>query len=81
MNQPICTYLSRYCNEEEQGDWDQFLDATVHAINTSVSSATGYTLYFLTHRFECRRVIDYRLPTIGMKRQSYQQYVLKLQKV
>jgi hypothetical protein len=80
VNQPICDYLSRYCNEEEQGDWDQFLDATVHAINTSVSSATGYTPYFLTHGFECRRVIDYRLPTIGMKRQSYQQYVLKLQK-
>jgi len=80
VNQPICDYLSRFCNDFEQGDWDQFLDATIHVINTSVSSVTGYTPYFLTHGFECRRVIDHRLPTVNLKKQSYQEYAARLQR-
>ena len=80
VNQPICDYLSRFCNDFEQGDWDQFLDATIHAINTSVSTVTGYTPYFLTHGYECRKVIDHRLPKLGMKKKSYQQYVERLQR-
>jgi hypothetical protein len=80
VNQPICDYLSRYCNEFEQGDWDQFLDATIHVINTSVSSVTGYTPYFLTHGFECRRVIDHRLPSVNLRKQTYQEYAARLPK-
>jgi transposase InsO family protein len=82
MNRPICDFLSTFCNQYEQADWDTFLDATIHAINTSVSAATGFTPYFLCHGREAFRVIDHRLPTISKFRNlSYQEYANRLQRV
>jgi len=82
MNRPICDFLSQFCNQYEQSDWDSFLDATIHAINTSVSASTGFTPYFLCHGREAFRVIDHRLPSISkFKNMSYQEYSDKLQRV
>jgi hypothetical protein len=82
MNRPICDFLSQFCNQYEQSDWDSFLDATIHAINTSVSASTGFTPYFLCHGREAFRVIDHRLPAISkFKNMTYQEYSDRLQRV
>jgi len=47
---------------DDQLYWDRFLEATIFAINTSVSRVTGYTPFFLVHGREARRVVDQRLP-------------------
>ena len=62
LNPVICAYLSHYCSVDDQQYWDRFLEATIFAINTSVSRVTGYTPFFLVHGREARRVIDRRLP-------------------
>jgi hypothetical protein len=62
LNPVICDFLSQYCSVDDQLYWDRFLEATIFAINTSVSRVTGYTPFFLVHGREARRVIDQRLP-------------------
>jgi hypothetical protein len=63
LNPVICNFLANYCSVDDQAYWDRFLEATIFAINTSVSRITGYTPFFLVHGREAKRVIDRRLPS------------------
>jgi hypothetical protein len=68
FNKPICDFLSAFCTDQDNADWDQRLDAVIHALNTSVSSSTGFTPYFLVHGREAQRPIDQRLPSKWLRR-------------
>jgi len=80
FNKPIADFIAIFCNDKEQKDWSDYLEATVHALNTSVSTTTGYSPYFLLHGREANRVIDFRLPKFPkLKSQSYQKYSIAIQ--
>jgi len=80
FNKPIADYISIFCNDKEQKDWSNYLDATIHALNTSVSTTTGYSPYYLIHGREANRVIDFRLPKFPtLKNKSYQKYSDEIQ--
>ena len=70
FNKPICDFLAAFCTDQDNADWDQRLDAVIHALNTSVSASTGFTPYFLVHGREAKRPIDQRLPTRWLQRFS-----------
>ena len=63
FNAVICDFLSHFCTDTDQSNWFHYLEATLFAINTSVSRTTGFTPFFLVHGREAKRVIDKRLPS------------------
>jgi hypothetical protein len=80
FNKPIIDFLANFCNDQNQEDWSEFLEIVIHTLNSSVSSTTGYTPFFLVHGREANRVVDFRLPTFPrFKKKSYQEYSENLQ--
>ena len=53
-NRTLKDQLFHYVNHLKQDDWDTFLPTCQLMYNTTVSTATGYTPYFLMYGRECR---------------------------
>jgi transposase InsO family protein len=62
FNDSICSLLKHYLSDNDHTHWPKYVDATVFALNTSVSVTTGFTPFFLVHGREARRLIDRQLP-------------------
>ena len=58
LNAVIEAILSKYCENEDHSDWDIFLASAVFAHNTTVSSTTGFTPYFMLHGREAKTTLD-----------------------
>ena len=60
MNKTLVEMISMYTNSKHT-DWDRYLDAVLFAYNTSVSTGTGFTPFFMMHGYEAKLPVDHNI--------------------
>ena len=64
INRILKEAIAKYTDDKDHRDWDRLLPLVTHSINTSVSSATGYSPYLLLYGRECRLSMFDLLPNV-----------------
>lgn len=74
-----CTLLSMLStlSQEKKRSWSQYVTSLVHAYNSTISDATGYSPYYLMFGREARLPVDlcFRMSGDGSEERSHYQYV------
>ena len=72
--------MLRILDENKKPRWKDHLQKVVHAYNATVSSATGYSPFYLLYGREPRLPIDLVFETVQKEEKSYRKYVDDWQK-